>query len=159
MVGAYDAHVAFAETLGKWLAERNMRQSQLAAYIDVARSTVSAWANGKSIPKPEQCAALARVLHLPLEHVMAAAGYPVGQSEAGSISIAPHLLGLLPLLELLEESELEVMRHTALGLLELREARARYAAERRDESPPPAARSRPGKRRPRQPGPQRPPSA
>lgn len=152
--------MTFSDALAAWLAERGMRQSQLAAYIGVARSTVSAWVTGRSIPRPEQCAALARVLHLPLEQVMALAGYPTGQPpDSQPATVASRLLGLLPMLDMLDQEELEVVRHTALGLLELREARARYGAEQPAESQTPAAPGQPGRRRPRRPGRQSPPSS
>ncbi|WP_367187682.1 helix-turn-helix domain-containing protein [Tepidiforma sp.] len=151
-------------TFAAWLqgacSEVGMTQSQLATYVGVSPSTVNRWWHGLVVPDPDSCARIAQVLHVPLTDVLRAAGHPVpGDLPADRELVPSSLRALFPLLSELTDEELQVMRHTALGLLELREARARHAAERRDESPPPAARSRPGKRRPRQPGPQRPPSA
>lgn len=127
----------FDEWLRGRLAERGMIQSQLAAFARVSPSAVSAWARGKSVPRPEQCVAIARVLHVPLEEVLAAAGYPVAASEgAPSPPLPPKLASLIPVLLMLEEDELTVVRHTALGLLELREVRGQH---RGHQSPAPGS--------------------
>lgn len=144
----------FSAYLAEQLAARRMRQSQLAAYVGVAQSTVSAWLRGRSIPQPAQCAGIARVLHLPLEEVLAAAGHPVSSQGAAPPPLPQHVLPVLPLLEQLDEAEMAVVAETARALRELREARARYeaagpAAPQQPPASEPAA-PRPGRRPRRQ---------
>jgi len=129
----------FADWLSAHLAARRMRQSQLAAYAGVAQSTVSAWLRGRSVPQPGQCARIARVLHLPLEEVLAAAGHPVSGPGETPPPIPQHVLPVLPLLEQLEADEMGVVAETARALLELREARARYEAQPSPAPQPPQA--------------------
>jgi transcriptional regulator with XRE-family HTH domain len=140
-------------TFGEWLrpllVARNMRQGQLARRIGVAESTVSRWLSDRNVPEPEQCAAIAQVLRIPLTDVLRAAGHPVPNGEEQP-EISPTVSGLIPLLEMLDAYDLDVVTSLVQGMLGARERLARYEAGKRpdqDISPPtPPARRR---RRPR----------
>lgn len=69
-----------------WLAEqlglRLMKASALALYAGVSHATVSKWLSGQYKPKPEQCRGIAKVLRLPEETVLKAAGHLSGEPAA-----------------------------------------------------------------------------
>lgn len=118
-----------------------MRQSQLAAYTGLALSTVNAWLRRGSVPKPEQCAAIARVLHVPLAEVLEAAGYPVPDVNAEPAARVPdHLLPVMPLLLELRPEEIPALALLVRGLLEARAAREGH--EPQQPAPTPRARGR-----------------
>lgn len=72
------------------------------------------------------CARIASVLRVPPSEALEAAGYPIEQWAGTWPSDVPERLrALLPLLEELDQYELEVVETTARGLLRLREERAR----------------------------------
>jgi transcriptional regulator with XRE-family HTH domain len=51
------------------IACKGVRQSQVAAYIEVSTAAVSRWATGKSRPDPEYCRRLAVYFGEPLQKV------------------------------------------------------------------------------------------
>jgi transcriptional regulator with XRE-family HTH domain len=128
----------FGDWLRPLLLAKDMRQGQLARRIGVAESTVSRWLSGRNVPEPEQCAAIADVLAIPLTDVLRAAGHPV--PDGGQAEIPSAVRGFIPLLEMLDASELGVLEKTIQGLLEMREYRARYEAGKpADQDTPPAS--------------------
>ena len=134
----------FAEWLEEELRGRAVSRAQLAAYMGKRPQTVYSWFNDDRIPSSAMCQEIARVLHLPIEEVLRAAGHlPAEPSPA-----EPELPGWLRavLLEL-DSSELRVVDATARGLLALREEKAAFEA-----SPPPPTEPAPPR------SPQEPPS-
>jgi len=66
---------SFGSWLESQLIERGMSQAELARKMAASGGTISHWVNNLRLPKPSSCRELARVLNLPLDEVLAAAGY------------------------------------------------------------------------------------
>jgi DNA-binding XRE family transcriptional regulator len=138
----YVRDVAFADWLRRQmdLAGFGGNQSKLAAYLGTRPSTVNAWFTRGAVPSVVLCHRLAKVLRVPVDDVLRAAGHPVSEPAETSSSLPSWLPSMLPLLEQLTDSEAMVLAETARGLLRLREERARYEAQQPPApQPPPAA--------------------
>lgn len=88
-----------AEYFGKWLGgilrQRNITQTELARQMKKSKGTVGNWVRGERLPSPASCDQLADVLVLPLEHVLAEAGYPVTRSDPGPVTSEAQLVELV----------------------------------------------------------------
>ena len=126
----------FAEWLEGELRARSWSRSYLAATIDKRPQTIYTWFNDDTIPSPELCQALARVLHVAPELVLQKAGHLPPEAE---VPEQPLPGWLIEVLEKLHPDDLRVVAATARGLLEVREEKGQYEAQApTDPEAPPA---------------------
>jgi transcriptional regulator with XRE-family HTH domain len=65
----------FGAWLESQLIARDMSQAELARRMAASAGTISHWIHNLRSPMPSSCRELARVLNVPLDEVLAAAGY------------------------------------------------------------------------------------
>jgi len=122
---------AIGDLLTRELRHRRMSERAFALYAGVSPNAVNAWRRGLRIPDPAYCEKIAEALHLPVEDVLRAAGHLPPLEEGAEEPALPAWLTSL-LLEL-DQAERETLADSARLLLELREKKAEYEAQR----PPP----------------------
>lgn len=122
----------FSEWLARRLEKAGFNQSSFARELDTTHGVVWGWLNRGIQPSPEMCERIARVLDVSATYVLELADHiPVGSSleSEHNADLPQWLRELLPTLKGLDEFEGRTVEATALSLIEMREARAKYGAQ------------------------------
>lgn len=141
MVVALATETPWTDWLGYWMDVRGFgsNKSKFAEYSHIDYSTVSAWFNRGTVPKPDKVKRVAEFLDRPLPEALRAAGYDLHEKPATEARREPEWIEAL-ISELREAAltpgEARLVEGSLRGVLRFREERAAYDAPSPAEEPP-----------------------